>query len=72
MVTNVLTAIRSFFQNNMRRNPFLKDKISLLKLSNLNSWYEKAARCTDVFYIRCNFCKVRLELFDNNSSCRSR
>ena len=72
IVTNVPIAIQTFFQNSMKCNTSLKDKISSLKPSDLNSWYEKAARYIDVFHIGCNFYKVRLELFDSSSSCRSR
>lgn len=56
MIIILLIGIEIFFKKCVELNAFLKYKIHILQLGNLNYKYKKTAKCINIFYIKCNFC----------------
>lgn len=47
--------IEIFFQKDIKSIIFLQYLISTLQLGDFNYGYKKITKCTDMFFIRCNF-----------------
>lgn len=55
IITILLINIKIFFEICIKPNVFSKHNIHILQLNDFSYWYKKAARCINIFYIRCNF-----------------